>query len=65
MDEVQKHKREQHRNKYLRTDKSKKCKKNGCSCERCNLQLSKKIYKEQYLKKLTIELNKYPICEFI
>lgn len=67
MDTIQKIDRANKRQKYLRTDKSNKKAYNGCSCSRCNLQLSKKIYNEKQLKRTTVELNKcdYSMCEFI
>jgi ribosomal protein S17E len=66
MDEFQKQDRAHTRSKYLRTDKSKKCRNIGCYCTRCFSPISKKIYNEKELKKDIIFFNKnYPLCEFI
>lgn len=67
MDEIQKLNRANKRNKYLRTDKSKKSRNIGCHCTRCFGPLSNKVYREQTLKQTNRELNKhnYQMCEFI
>lgn len=46
------------RNKYLKTDKKNSKQYKGCSCELCNIKLSKSIYKKKYLNDLIAEINK-------